>query len=47
MKVGPGLKSGHVSVAVQTPPGSFESPLSYSDLYLCKLNQNEYYFKLK
>lgn len=36
MKAGPGLKSGHVSVAVETPSGSFESPLSYSHLYLCK-----------
>ena len=39
MKAGPGLKSGHVSVGVQTPSGSFESPLSYNHLSLCEYNK--------
>ena len=39
MKAGLGLKSGHVSVGVQTPSGSFESPLSYNHLSLCEYNK--------
>ena len=39
MKAGLGLTSGHVSVGVQTPSGSFESPLSYNHLSLCEYNK--------